>query len=105
MSVCVLPIQGLKADRMATPFCSGAEKNLCCPFFGEVVIFSEFESQEQACKRQPRAAAASFSSRQSFFAALPLRASCSMQLSRDPQAATIEDIEGDPAFDLPQRED
>lgn len=39
------------------------------------------------------------------YAALPLRASCSMPLSCDTQTATTEDIEGDPAFDLPQRED
>lgn len=94
-----------KLTEWQPPFAQVQRRIFVVHFFGEVVIFSEFESQEQACRRQPRAAAASFSSRQSFFAALSLRASCSMQLSRDPQAATIEDIEGDPAFDLPQRED
>lgn len=65
MSVCMLPIQRLKADTIAfDPF---AGKNLCCrTCFWVVVIFYEFESQEQTCKWHPIAATVSFSTWQSF---------------------------------------
>lgn len=46
-----------------------------------------------------------FLSLKNLYAAFQLWASCPVQLSHDSQIVTMEDIEGDSTFDLPQRED
>lgn len=46
-----------------------------------------------------------FLSLKNLYAAFQLWASCPGRLSHDSQIATMEDIEGDSTFDLPQQED